>query len=268
MRFLCVGDVVGTPGVSFFCERIPALKRAYAADFVIVNGENSDPSGVGICRQSAEALLQHADVITTGNHCFRRAGEELFSENERLLHPANYPYTEDENGRCLVDTGRHGTVCVLNLSGVAFLEPLDSPFQRVDALLTHIDARYLLVDFHAESTAEKKAFAYHLDGRVGAVFGTHTHVQTADEQILPAGTGYLTDLGMTGPASSVIGVRPEQAVKKQREHVPVHFTVAEGPCTLNAALFTLDDTTGLCTQVERIQVFENDRVSADAALPT
>ncbi|MDL2254480.1 YmdB family metallophosphoesterase [Ruminococcaceae bacterium OttesenSCG-928-I18] len=257
MRFLCVGDVVGDAGLSFFCERLPYIKKQLDADFVIVNGENSDRSGVGVSRSSAEALLQYADVVTTGNHCYRRAGEELFSENERLLHPANYPYTEDTNGRCFVDTGRHGTVCVLNLSGLAFLEPLDSPFQRVDALLQGIDARYILLDFHAESTAEKKAFAYYLDGRAGAVFGTHTHVQTADEQILPGGTGYITDLGMTGPVDSVIGVRPQQAIKKQKDHVPVQFSVAEGPCMLGAALFTLSDETGLCERVQRIQDLGN-----------
>ncbi len=252
MKFLCIGDVVGNAGLDFFCEQLPRLKHELGADFVLVNGENSDASGVGLSRASAEALLQYADVVTTGNHCYRRAGEELYTENERLLHPANYPYTAPEAGRCLLDTGRHGTVCVLNLSGLAYMEPLDSPFQRADALLNEVDARYVLVDFHAESTAEKKALAYHLDGRAGAVYGTHTHVQTADEQILPGGTGFISDLGMTGPVNSVIGVTPALAVKKQREHVPVHFTVAEGPLMLNGVLFTLCDKTGHCLAAERV----------------
>ncbi len=254
LNFLCIGDVVGEAGLDFLCSRLPALKQELAADFVIVNGENSDKSGVGLSRHSAEALLQYADVVTSGNHCYRRAGEELFEENPRLIHPANYPYTADENGRCLVDTGRYGAVCVLNLSGLAFLEPLDSPFQRTDVLLQGLEARYILLDFHAESTAEKKALAYYLDGRVGAVFGTHTHVQTADEQILPAGTGYITDLGMTGPRNSVIGVCPQLAVKKQKDHVPVQFSVAEGPQMLNGALFTLRDADGLCAAVKRVNL--------------
>ncbi len=252
MNFLCIGDVVGDAGLDFFCEALPRLKQDLAADFVVVNGENSDTAGVGLSRSSAEALLQYADVVTTGNHCYRRAGEDLYTEEPRLLHPANYPYTEAQAGRCLTDMGRHGTVCVLNLAGLAFMEPLDSPFQRADALLKGLDARYVLVDFHAESTSEKKALAYYLDGRAGAVFGTHTHVQTADEQILPGGTGYISDLGMTGPLNSVIGVRPEQAVKKQKDHVPVQFTVAEGPMMLNGALFTLCDKTGRCLKVQRV----------------
>ncbi|NLW78585.1 MAG: YmdB family metallophosphoesterase [Ruminococcaceae bacterium] len=252
MRILCVGDVVGTPGLELAISRLPALRRTEQADFIIVNGENSDKSGVGLPHAAAEQLLQVADVVTTGNHCHRRADESLYTENPTVLHPANYPYTEDAAGCCEIDTGRLGVLRVINLAGVAWMEPIDSPFTRADALLAKGAARFTVVDVHAESTAEKKALAFYLDGRVSAVFGTHTHVQTADEQILPGGTGYITDVGMTGPSVSVIGIQPQLAVKKQREHVPVQFKVADGPLMLNAVLFTLDDISGLCVDVRRI----------------
>lgn len=252
MRVLCIGDVVGQAGLDFFCEAVPLLKRELAADFVIVNGENSDKSGVGLTRHGAEALLQHADVVTGGNHSCRKTDESLYLEEERVIHPANQPYTANEAGCVLVDTGRLGTVRVINLAGVAWMEPIDSPFKRADELLAGSDAKYTVVDFHGESTAEKKAFAFYLDGRVSAVFGTHTHVQTADEQVLPKGTGFITDAGMCGPAVSVIGIEPEHAVKKQREHVPVRFSVAGGPVRLDGVLFELCDETGLCLSAQRV----------------
>ncbi|MFV0413115.1 MAG: TIGR00282 family metallophosphoesterase [Oscillospiraceae bacterium] len=252
MKVLCVGDVVGDAGLAFLCETLPALKQETGADLVVVNGENSDKSGTGLSRAGAETLLQYADVITTGNHCYRRAGEELYMENEMVLHPANFPYTSPEAGCCLVDLGRFGSARVINLAGVAWMEPIDNPFARLDELLGYGQARYTIVDFHAESTAEKKAFAFFADGRVSAVFGTHTHVQTADEQILPKGTGFITDVGMTGPEISVLGVEPALAVKKQQTHQMVAFKVAEGSCILNAVLFSLDEKTGLCTAVQRI----------------
>ena len=252
MNILCVGDVVGDAGLQYFCDYIPTLRRELAADLVIVNGENSDKSGVGLSAATAETLLQYADVVTTGNHSHRRAGEELYLENKTVLHPANLPCTEDEAGCCLLDMGRLGQVRVINLSGVAWMEPLDNPFHRADQLLRSTEAKYTVVDFHGESTAEKKALAYYLDGRVSAIFGTHTHVQTADEQILPAGTGYISDVGMTGPEQSVIGVQPELAVKKQRLHIPVQFKPADGPAMLNGVLFSLSDDTGLCLDVRRI----------------
>ncbi len=252
MRVLCVGDVVGEAGLAYFCETAPRLKRELAADFVIVNGENSDKSGLGLTSHGAQALLQHADVVTGGNHSYRRTGEELYLENPALLHPANQPYTEDGAGRALVDTGRLGTVRVVNLAGVAWMEPLDNPFKRIDELLAQGEARYTIVDFHAESTAEKKALAFYLDGRVSAVFGTHTHVQTADEQVLPQGTGFITDAGMCGPAVSVIGFRPENAIQWQKKHVHTHFEVAQGTIRLDGVLFDLCDESGLCLSAQRI----------------
>lgn len=256
MKVLCVGDVVGEPGMRVLCDRLPGIKSETGADITIVNGENSDKSGTGLSRSTAQTILQYADVVTTGNHCYRRADESLYEENETVLHPANYPYTEDGTGCCLLDTGRYGVVRVINLMGTAWMEPVDNPFTRVDALLKKNEARFTIVDFHAESTAEKKALAFYLDGRVSAVFGTHTHVQTADEQILPKGTGFITDVGMTGPIVGVLGVEPALAVQRQRTHAPVRFAVAEGPTMLNAVLFTLDDSTGMCTAVQRIDLHE------------
>lgn len=252
MKVICVGDVVAFNGLDFFCEIVSKIKIEEKIDFVIVNGENSDQSGVGLTRHGAERLLQHADVVTTGNHCYRRADEELYLENEAVLHPANFPFTETKAGCCLIDTGRLGTIRVINLMGTAWLEPIDNPFKRVDEILAESTAKYTIIDFHAESTAEKKALAFYVDGKVSALFGTHTHVQTADEQILPKGTGYITDVGMVGTENSVLGVTPETSIQKMKTHGNVRFAVAEGPAMLNAAIFTLDDKTGLCTNVKRI----------------
>ncbi len=254
MNVLCIGDVVGEAGVDFFASRLPSLKRELFADFVIVNGENSDKSGIGLNKHTAETLLQYADVVTGGNHSLRRASLGLYAENECLLLPANQPCTSDDMGCCVLNTGRLGDICVINLAGCAWMEPLCNPFLRAEELLAKHSARFIIVDFHAESTAEKKALAYHLDGRVSAVFGTHTHVQTADEQLLPSGTGYISDIGMCGPSNSVIGVEPHLAVKRQREHLPVRFEVAQGPCEMRGALFILDDDTGLCLDVQRVCV--------------
>jgi metallophosphoesterase (TIGR00282 family) len=255
MNILCVGDVIGKAGSAFIAAALPRLKQDWAAGFVIINGENSDDSGIGITRANADFLLKYADVITTGNHCYGRAGEELYADNPRVLHPANYPYTADAAGCVTVDTGL-GTVTVINLQGLAGLKPLGSPFDRADALLAAYPANFTVVDFHAESTMEKKALGFYLDGRVSAVFCTHTHVQTADEQILPKGSGYISDAGMTGAVHSVIGIEVEAAVRCQRSQAPARLGAASGPCMLNAVLFHLDDRSGRCTQVTRLDIRE------------
>ena len=251
MNVLCVGDVVGLSGLDEVCSRLPALRREYKADVCIVNGENSDVCGRGVTRSGAAALFDAgANVVTTGNHCFFRTRPDTFEETEMLLCPANFPYTSARMGSCVVDLGR-ARMQVINLSGVAFMEPLDNPFVRFDELYDS-SCRFCVVDLHAESTAEKRAFACYVDGRASAVFGTHTHVPTADGQVLPGGTGYITDVGMCGPLQSVIGVVPAQAIEKQRCHTPVRFSVAEGACGLNAVLFTLNDADGRCTAVRQI----------------
>ena len=251
MNLLCIGDVVGENGLEHLCNTLPNLKQQLQADVCIVNGENSDACGRGITRHGAQAIFSHgADVITTGNHCFHRTQPETFQQQEFLLCPANYPYISKQIGRCELDFG-WAKLQVINLCGVAFMEPLDNPFLCFDSLYDPT-CRFTVVDFHAESTAEKKAFGYYVSEKASAVFGTHTHVPTADASILPGGCGYISDVGMCGPVNSVIGVEPWQAIEKQRCHTPVRFSVAQGECVLQGVLFTLDNTNGKCTKIQQI----------------
>ena len=255
MNILCVGDVVGHRGCELVRRVLPALKKQYAVDVCVVNGENS-ADGNGITPVAARSLRDSgADVITGGNHTFRRHEfYELLEEEPWLLRPANYPASAPGAGMYTVDRGRY-QVTVINLLGTAFMEPLACPFDTLDALLKQAgNPKFCVVDFHAEATAEKKALAYYADGRVSALFGTHTHVPTADEQILPAGTGYITDVGMSGPVESVLGVKPELSIAKMHGKLPVRFALADGECELQAVLFTLDDKTGQTTAVQRIAV--------------
>ncbi len=255
MRILCIGDVVGSAGCRHLRQVLPGVKRLYGADVCIVNGENA-ADGNGITPAAAEHILDSgADVITTGNHVYRRREfYDTLADSDRILRPANYPAGAPGRGLCIVDRGRY-QVAVINLMGVVYMEPLACPFETLDALLEQAGRpKFCVVDFHAEATAEKKALAFHADGRISALVGTHTHVQTADEQILPGGTAFISDLGMTGPVLSVLGVRPEQAVAKMREKLPVRFATAEGPCMMNGLLLTLDDATGKATAVERLDI--------------
>lgn len=255
MNVLCVGDVVGKNGCELVRRVLPAVKRQYAVDACIVNGENA-ADGNGITPSAADLLLDcGADVVTGGNHTFRRG--EYYDRLERdpmLLRPANYPASAPGSGMYTVDRGRY-QLTVINLLGVVFMESLADPFDTLDALLKQAgNPKFCVVDFHAEATAEKKALAYYADGRVSAVFGTHTHVQTADEQILPKGTGFITDVGMSGPLNSVLGVKPELSIAKIHGKLPVRFANADGECELQAALFTLDNATGRTVSVERIKI--------------
>lgn len=252
MNLLFVGDIVGKEGSAFFAKKIFSLKKQYHIDLTVVNGENS-ASGNGLTRPSAEFLFRNgADVITTGNHAFRRReAVDLYQEEACLLRPANYPDGVAGHGVCLVDLGGY-QFAVINLMGVVYMEPIDNPFTCVDALLKQISTPNILVDFHAEATAEKKSMGFYLAGRVSAVLGTHTHVQTADETILNGHTGYLTDTGMTGPESSVLGVKTEIAVEKMRTHYPARFTESPNPCFLNAAVLSIDEKLGKCTNIERV----------------
>lgn len=255
MKILCVGDVVGAAGCGHLRQVLPGVKRHYGVDVCIVNGENA-AEGNGLLPPAAAHIFDSgADVITTGNHVFRR--RELYETLEQeplLLRPANFPPAAPGRGICTVDRGRY-QLTVINLMGLTYMEPLDDPFRSLDRLLGEAgNPRYCIVDFHAEATAEKKALAYYADGRISALYGTHTHVQTADEQVLPGGTGFITDVGMTGPLHSVLGVRPELAIAKMKDRLPVRFQNAEGPCTMNAVLFTLDDASGKTTAAERLDI--------------
>ncbi len=255
MKILCVGDVVGGAGCAHLRKILPEIKQRYSVDVCIVNGENA-ADGNGLTPSAAGHIFDSgADVITGGNHTFRR--RELYNvldSTPSLLRPANYPSSAPGHGLYMVDRGRY-QVAVISLIGVVYMEPLACPFDTLDALLEEAgNPRFCIVDFHAEATAEKKALAYYADGRISALVGTHTHVQTADEQILPQGTGFLTDVGMTGPLHSVLGVKPEQSIAKMRGKLPVRFSTAEGPCQMNAVLLTLDDATGKTTAIERLNI--------------
>lgn len=256
MNILCIGDVVGTGGCEFLRERLPALKKLKAIDFVIANGENS-ADGNGMTPASLRHLLDSGvDVVTTGNHSFRRKEAfALYDSAENLLRPANFPdRTTPGRGLCIVDLGRV-QVAVINLLGTVYLESLKSPFETLEELLKTPDLPKLcIVDFHAEATGEKRAMGFFADGRVTALFGTHTHVQTADECVLPKGTGYITDVGMTGAIQSVLGVKPELIIRKLTTKLPVRFENAPPPCHMDCVLFTADEKTGLCTGAERISL--------------
>ena len=253
MDILAIGDVVGSIGCRFLRQRLPAFKKMKGIDLVIANGENS-ADGNGLTPVSVQFLYDSGvDVITAGNHSFRRKESyELFDSSEYLIRPANFPSSVPGRGSCIVDMGRV-QVGVINLMGTIYMESLDSPFDTADRLLADMP-KITLIDFHAEATGEKRSFGYYLDGRVSAVFGTHTHVQTADECVLPQGTGYITDLGMTGPIQSVLGVKPELVIEKMRTKMPVRFALAEGDCKMECALFQIDEKSGKTVSVERIQI--------------
>lgn len=254
MKVLCVGDVVGTAGCNHLQAVLPQVKRKYGVDVCIVNGENA-ADGNGTTPKAAQLLFQAgADLITGGNHTFRRPEfMDTLEENNMVLRPANFPGNPVGNGVAVIDKGRY-SLTVINLLGQVYLEAVDNPFFVMDTLLKKAgNPKFCILDFHAEATAEKKALAFYLDGKVSAVFGTHTHVQTADEQILPGGTGFITDVGMTGPVLSVLGVEPQGSITRIRNKMPARFKVAEGPCEMDAVLFTLDDATGKTVAVQRIK---------------
>ena len=256
MRILCIGDVVGSKGCAFVREKLPALKKYYQIDAVICNGENS-ADGNGVLPTSADSLFASGvDVITLGNHTFRR--KEIFpylEESPFIIRPINFPVSTTPGvGKCVLDLGR-AQITVINLMGnVYFSENLSCPFETMDKVLKDVDTKITVVDFHAEATGEKGALAHYLDGKVSAVFGTHTHVQTADEQILPNGTGFITDVGMTGPINSVLGIRSDIIIEKLKTKLPVRFEVAQNPYKLNAVIFDIDNSSGKCVGIERISV--------------
>lgn len=257
MRILCIGDVVRTVGCDFLREKLPKFKREHKIDLTIVNGENS-AEGNGIHAHSLQYLLDSgADVVTTGNHSFRQRGcETIYEDCEILLRPANFPAgTTPGRGLCIVDMGRV-RVAVINLMGTVYLESMRCPFETLEKILKTPDLpKIRIVDFHAEATGEKRAMGYFADGKISALFGTHTHVPTADECILPHGTGYITDVGMTGPINSVLGVKSENVIQKLTTKLPVRFDPAEPPCRMDCVIFDIDEKTGLCTGVERTSVY-------------
>ncbi len=253
-RILAVGDVVGTPGVERIRRSLRYLKRKTDADFVIVNGENA--AGVGMTPEQAEEIFDAgADVITLGNHTFgKRELVSYLEDNSRVLRPANYAPQTPGRGYGVYDS-KVGPIAVIDLIGRCGMDyGPDNPFLLVEKLLKDVSAKIVLVELHAEATSEKLAMGYMLDGRVSAVWGTHTHVPTADAQVLPKGTGYVTDLGMTGPVNSVLGIRPELSIAKFRGDLTQRYQWANGPTKLEAVLFTIDSESGLCRKAERVDI--------------
>jgi len=255
-KVLAVGDVVGGPGMERIRKSLRYLKRKTGADFVIVNGENA--SVVGITPNQAEDILDAgADVITMGNHTWgKREIVPYMDENSRILRPANYAPQVPGRGWAVYES-RAGDVAVIDLIGRCNMDyGPDNPFLMIDKILKEITAKIILVELHAEATSEKLAMGYLLDGRVSAVWGTHTHVPTADVQILPKGTGYVTDLGMTGPRHSVLGIRPDLSIAKFRGDLTERYRWADGPTKLEAVLFTIDSATGKCLRAERADLWD------------
>ena len=256
MRILAIGDVVGKLGCEFIKAKLLMLKKAKNIDLVIANGENS-AEGNGILPVTAENLFSSGvDVITTGNHTFRRKEiRPYLDENMFILRPANYPQASTPGrGFYKFDMGKL-KVCVINLLGTVYLESLENPFDVIDRILEESkDCKIRIVDFHAEATAEKRALGYYLDGKVSALFGTHTHVQTSDECILPMGSGYITDVGMTGVIHSVLGVKYEISIKRMKEKLPIKFENAQGACKMECAIFDINEETGKCVGVERLRI--------------
>ena len=255
-RVLCVGDVVGGPGMERIRRSLRRLKNSLGADFVIVNGENA--SVVGITPDQAEDILDAgADVITLGNHSFgKREIVHYMEDTARILRPANYAPQAPGRGWAVYES-RFGDVAVIDLIGRCAMDYTpDNPFLLVEKLLKKITARIILVEIHAEATSEKLAMGYMLDGRVSAVWGTHTHVPTADARVLTKGTGYVTDLGMTGPRESVLGIRPDLSIAKFRGDLTERYRWADGPTKLEGVLFTLDASTGKCLRAERIDQWD------------
>ena len=253
-KVLAVGDVVGNPGMERIRRSLRYLKQKSGADFVIVNGENA--AVVGMTPQQAEDIFDAgADVITMGNHTFAKKEIcDYMEDNDRVIRPANYAPQVPGRGWGVYET-RFGPVAVIDLIGRVGMDyGPDNPFLLIEKILPQLDAKFIFVEIHAEATSEKLAMGYLLDGRVSAVWGTHTHVPTADAQVLPKGTGFVTDLGMTGPKHSVLGIRPDLSIAKFRGDLYQRYQWAEGPTKLEAVLFTIDTATKKCLRAERMDL--------------
>lgn len=254
MKVLFLGDVVGKAGCQHVARHLGGLKRSLGVDACIANGENS-AEGNGITPESARMLFDAGvDVITTGNHVYkRREVYDLLDEGEGIVRPGNLHPTAPGKGWYLLDRLRW-QLCVINVMGQVYMEPCSNPFEYLDQLLPQIKTPNIIVDFHGEATSEKKALGYYLDGRVSAVLGTHTHVATADERVLPGGTGYITDAGMCGGQDSVLGVKKELIVRRFIDHMPVRFEYDPENCVMDAVFLEIDEKMGKTTKIERITV--------------
>ena len=254
MRILAIGDVVGAAAVEYLNRRLWDLRKKEKIDFVVANGENATDCR-GVLPRDADALLAAGvDLITLGNHTYGM--REIYSyleDSERVIRPANYPATAPGCGYAILQVDGYRVLCI-NVSGRVFMEPLASPFETVDRILERERGGYdfAVMDVHAEATSEKLAMAHYFDGRVAVTFGTHTHVQTADEQVLPRGSGYITDLGMCGPMDGILGTDREIVIERFRSMMPARFRLAEGEISAHGAIFEVDPDTGRVRDVKRV----------------
>ncbi len=256
MNILVIGDIIGKSGRKAVADLLPKLKREHRLDLVIANGENA-AGGMGITPKIVEELYSIGiDVITSGNHVWKY--KEIYGTLDKdpaLLRPANYPPKVPGKGSCIFSTDKGEKVGVLNLSGRVFLAELDCPFRKADEEIEKLSkqTKIIIVDMHAEITSEKNAMGWYLDGRVSAVLGTHTHIPTADERILPEGTAYITDIGMVGSLDSVIGVKKELALKRFLSQIPIRFEVEKENIYLQGVVINIDSKTGRAKKIKRIQ---------------
>jgi metallophosphoesterase (TIGR00282 family) len=257
LRALLLGDIVGTPGRRAVQERLPALRTEEHADLVIANAENL-AAGSGITPGFMEKLFRAGvDLATLGDHAYgKKEGLPLIERDARIVRPANYPDEALGRGLTFLELPGKATVALVQVQGRVFMGPSECPFKAVDRAIerAHAKTRVIFVDVHAEATSEKVALGWHLDGRVSCVFGTHTHVQTADERVLPQGTAFITDLGMTGPYESVIGRQIRPVLKKFMTNMPSHFEVAERDVRLSGAVVTVDPESGRATSIRRLHL--------------
>lgn len=256
MKILFIGDIVGSPGREAMKKLVALLKQELGIDFVIANAENSS-GGSGITsRVASELFASGADVLTSGDHIWKKSEIfELINQEERILRPLNFPSGAPGRGASVFKAKNGTKVGVININGRVFMEALECPFKAALSAAEELskETKIIIVDIHAEATSEKIALGWYLDGKVSAIFGTHTHIQTADEKILPKGTAYITDVGMTGPYDSVIGRRVEDVLTRFLSAIPVRFEVAEGNIQLHGALVDIDETTGRARSILRIQ---------------
>lgn len=259
MNILCIGDVCGNIGCNALAEKLHGIKKQYNIDLTIVNGENS-ADGNGITPDSADFLFSiGADVITGGNHTLRRTEfHPYLDEKPFVLRPDNLEKANYGSGYCLIDLGKY-RVAVINLLGNIYLESQNAsnPFNAADLLIARAKdegANVIIIDFHAEATSEKRALGIYCDGRISALFGSHTHVQTADCQLLPNGTAYITDIGMTGPIQSVLGVKSDIIISRLRHIDTKKFELADGECMINGCVFTIDEKSGKATACQSLYI--------------
>jgi metallophosphoesterase (TIGR00282 family) len=258
VNILLIGDIVGKPGRRALKNILPGLQKKYKIEFTVANAENA-AGGKGISKEVfAEIIGAGVDVMTMGNHVWDNREIFNFIDDEaRIIRPANYPGECPGQGYHIYTAGFNKKIAVINISGRVFLDPLDCPFQVTQEIIGQIKnkADIIIIDLHAEATSEKLAFAYYFDGSVNAVLGTHTHIQTADERILSGGTAYITDLGMTGPVDSILGMDKDLVIKRFVTQRPVRFEVAKGPAQLQGVVLSFDDNTNRVTEIERICLY-------------